>query len=524
MAETGNPLAAAALLVDIQQGCIARMQPEDAKAYLEAVAETVTDLRARGIPLIWTVISNKHKFHAPVPSNLEPRVRHINSLTAMRFFRGPDPDNYHLFHDFITQHGPRTDEAVLEKKDIPTFVADKNGRDAAADHLRALGARTLMVMGAMSTYCVLEAAAGAALQNFNVFMCNDRVVSWADDAETQAVWDKRDAWHRGQITRAAKLLMSDSTRRFLDNDILALQGMSVFDYETAVEIVSHPSLLSAVLAAKPRKIPFPSYEKHGVTVTYRAGGFIELRDQDRPAGIVGTTQLNRNPLMLTRLASASAALLDVAQAPVSVLFGACSVGHEPWSFAKALHDQGMLEKNINVYGLDVSAAFIACARGEVLPVQAAEKTDASWNAHLIMEGQAGTLRVSPTLTGAVVFHDAEDIRDHEGVYDAVVLSNALYHMPFAVFGQVLEKAAGMTRALIVLDDASYRSVAADKAAALLLDDAGFYNLNAIVAGRGDISASAYVNETGEAVFLCRGGVALPLAEKCRRAPGWRPAP
>lgn len=244
-----------ALIIDVQLGCIAYMDEEDAKAYLDKLTESVESMRAKNIPVTWVTMSKGNQLHEPDKTAIGHRPE--SELEGMDFF-GVRPDmkgkNEEIFRNFIRDHGPRKNEAVYCKFFKGAFVdpdeyeskpglqeslrEDYGGGDFTlpkagdfqgtklVDYMRAEGVKNPLVMGAVSSHCVCETATGAVLKGFQPTICNDLVVGWQGDEleegykHSRMVWREPDAsavamndWHTSRMNGKIDSIVRDSQRR-----------------------------------------------------------------------------------------------------------------------------------------------------------------------------------------------------------------------------------------------------------------------------------------------------------------------
>jgi nicotinamidase-related amidase len=224
-----------ALVVDVQS--VARMDGADAKAYLAVLGERLALLRAERVPVIWTVIGEANRMHAPrvLDEDEKPQARPVDSLIGMGFYGAkPEYKGHKLFRQFLKDYGPRDNEAVYTKyfKNAlaePEDAAGKPGykaileaesgkafsqipaeafesRPTLTEYLQADEAQTVLVMGAVSSHCVAETAVGAAAKGFDAAVYADLVLSWTDEDESKVDPNSSTlAWRKSGLDEAASV-------------------------------------------------------------------------------------------------------------------------------------------------------------------------------------------------------------------------------------------------------------------------------------------------------------------------------
>lgn len=257
-AASSNPMA---LVIDVQD--FARMDAADARNFAEHLASNLTALRESGVPVTWVTMRKGSQLYEPTPSasDSSPQVRNTDQLREMGF-HGIDADheNSEIFRDFITNFGPRTDEAVSVKSVKSALVerADAAGRP---DYQNALATecgepldtyftdgKTLaeymgdvdntILMGAVSSHCISETAVSAAIKGRNPVIVTDAVLSWqGDDAlvdprSSVQLWRGTggdsanfDAFHQGKINAAISSIASDDRRGFTSAQVAAISNI-----------------------------------------------------------------------------------------------------------------------------------------------------------------------------------------------------------------------------------------------------------------------------------------------------------
>ncbi|MCB9991362.1 MAG: hypothetical protein H6867_08265 [Rhodospirillales bacterium] len=184
------------------------MDRDDAKAYLDKLADTVQTMRDQNIPITWVAMSDKNKLH-PAEDSAPSRTLSISELEERGYF-GPYPENGpndDLFHEFLEQHGPRTDDAIYLKffksalmtpedyADNPAleqivradyrtdieFDLPKPGSfegPSMAEYMQQKGLDKPIIMGAVSTNCDLCTALSSVAKGMQPTILTDMVLSW----------------------------------------------------------------------------------------------------------------------------------------------------------------------------------------------------------------------------------------------------------------------------------------------------------------------------------------------------------
>jgi chemotaxis methyl-accepting protein methylase len=141
----------------------------------------------------------------------------------------------------------------------------------------------------------------------------------------------------------------------------------------------------------------------------------------RSGNLRGATEFFRNrPLVHT--------LLDLlsGQPNIKVLFHACSIGAEPYSFAAMCQLRGI--KNVGIHATDISPEFLEFARKAQYPATAAD--DMSAEEKTCFDISAGQLCPVVSIRDAVSFLPACSFVDSifPEPYDVVFVSNALTYV------------------------------------------------------------------------------------------------
>ena len=202
------------VVVDLQWGTIAQgvrkggapygLDPTAQKAYLEKVAKHIEASRAQGIPTVWVSVNNRIKFHDTESSS--SLVRSEAQFKEMGFYGGPErltqeqKAAFDYYKDWLKKHGPRSNEAVYEKKSFGAFT---DGPDLL-NHINKKENKwtKINLIGGNDDVCVLATAIGAALNGIKVRIMADLV-----KGDTNPLLDKGDQHHVDKLKRAADNLL-----------------------------------------------------------------------------------------------------------------------------------------------------------------------------------------------------------------------------------------------------------------------------------------------------------------------------
>lgn len=169
-----------ALIIDVQLGTISKMEPDDARAYLQYLGKSIDRLRAKYVGLTWVTVGDQDQVFQPEAH----AGRMGKSMLVERGFldsRGRPTqanENYGLFIDFLSRHGPHRNDLVCAKTTMDSF-----GTKVLADQLKFQGTQNLAVLGAVSSRCVLESAIGAAHHLLKPTILTDEVLSWTGEEQ-----------------------------------------------------------------------------------------------------------------------------------------------------------------------------------------------------------------------------------------------------------------------------------------------------------------------------------------------------
>ena len=233
------------------------------------------------------------------------------------------------------------------------------------------------------------------------------------------------------------------------------------------------------------RIDFPAYNTHGVDVFGRPHcPLIDIYESGAHAHIRGTTTLNRDPLLLQRLSCVTHALKAIRfrdnpldKSPLKQLFAACSVGLDAQSQALTYELKGLKSgQDVEIHGVDISARYTACAREGYFPIEATDNTPDEWLERIVVDGKhTNGLRFEDM---GITFHDAQDVRAHEGDYDITVITNVLYHMDKDTAIETMTHLTRQTSSIIATDPASVDTHCDDLMPILYRN--GFINLTSLL--------------------------------------------
>jgi nicotinamidase-related amidase len=250
-----------ALVIDIQS--VARMEPADARHYLDYLAGTLERLRQDDIPVTWVTIGPQARLCEPEGA---AGTRDLAQLVDMGFY-GLEDDNAQgaILTDFLSKYGPRRNEAVFCKSFKsaliePADVAGKPDYRAALsleagcsfddalppgrnlpDYLRDQKVGRTLIMGGMSSHCVAETAVSAALKGFAPVVLTDNVLSWqgteerVDPKTSTQVWRGNapagvswNRFHQDKVQMRIDAIAADPARAFSgpEKQRIALIGMA----------------------------------------------------------------------------------------------------------------------------------------------------------------------------------------------------------------------------------------------------------------------------------------------------------
>ncbi|PZQ45652.1 MAG: hypothetical protein DI551_06810 [Micavibrio aeruginosavorus] len=248
----------AALIVDVQLGCIRHMAPEDAANYLSSLGEQIKDMRHRQIPIAWATVDHHNNTEFHPPSGNTSAKRAPEEFKAMGFYAvAPDakPEeipNKEIFDRFINAYGPRQNEGVLTKPAFNAFATSEKDRVDAGipveamprinaahknfgEHMKDMNADNIATFGAVGSVCCLESAIGGRQNGFNTSLMLDGVVCWRGEGQkSQLVWrdgfenaEDADLWHRSEIRAATQ----KPERGFSESDIASAGEIRLTTYQ-----------------------------------------------------------------------------------------------------------------------------------------------------------------------------------------------------------------------------------------------------------------------------------------------------
>tara|TARA_R110002126_G_scaffold13118_2_gene56388 strand:- start:80193 stop:81227 length:1035 start_codon:yes stop_codon:yes gene_type:complete len=206
------------------------MTRQDAIDYSEALGQTINDLRAQNIPIIWACINSKVGNKAFIPEgNAGDEKRSIAQLKQDGIMKDEESyDHYEVLESFMAKYGPQANEAMFRKafmsaltepsdiehdfrqehqeellkqagvlvdneslgevseyfRKIPRSEADAeflklfNNDKTLPEYLRDNNVKNTLIMGRVAYYCNLETAISAEEKGFNPSIVGDRCLSW----------------------------------------------------------------------------------------------------------------------------------------------------------------------------------------------------------------------------------------------------------------------------------------------------------------------------------------------------------
>jgi len=264
-----------ALVIDIQD--FARMDAADAQNYADKLAESLSSLRDRNIPVTWVTMRKDAQLYEPLDTDQDvlPQLRDVDTLQKMGF-HGIDPEheNHGIFRAFLQEHGPRTNEAVsvksvksalvehtdaLGKPEYEKTLEDEckeplseyfgSQEKTLAEYMKEQGIQNTVLMGAVSSHCVSETAVSAAIKGFNPQIVTDLVLSWHGDQDELGetpllLWHGTandgvafDAYHQENInTKLSKIASED--RGFTPDNRAAISNI---EFTTSAALLQKPT-------------------------------------------------------------------------------------------------------------------------------------------------------------------------------------------------------------------------------------------------------------------------------------------
>jgi len=212
----------AALMIDVQLGCIALMEREDAKAYLDHLGKTLSDMRGSSIPVHWVTLSTRNQLYEAQSNSTD--VLSLTHLDAMDFYQGDkngpqaeDIKNFDIFNDFmfgnkekgIPASGPRMNEAIFCKDAFGTFNTshDESGNPGTMTEFLSTrkekhGESHLLLMGTTTQVCCLKTATGAKEKGFDATALTDCVAGWTGNDYKSLTWREGGVtpdWHKNEM-------------------------------------------------------------------------------------------------------------------------------------------------------------------------------------------------------------------------------------------------------------------------------------------------------------------------------------
>lgn len=218
----------AALMVDIQLGTIAKMNPSDAESYLDYLSDALSDLRNRHVPVVFVTVSDRDQIYSPFES-ADGQALSRQTLDSLYFYHsGQNPvngsiNNFDLFNAFMSKHGPRKNEAVFCKTTFGAF--EMPNIEGSLEHYLKHPERQindLLVMGTTTQVCCLKTAIGAASKGFLTTLVSDGVVGWTHQEYDRKqgdhlLWGDDGNWHKTQIFDAINRPPTTNGHQLYDN-------------------------------------------------------------------------------------------------------------------------------------------------------------------------------------------------------------------------------------------------------------------------------------------------------------------
>jgi len=275
-----------AFIIDIQN--VSRMDTEDAKNYLDKLAENIELLRASNVPVTWVTMGKRSHLYEP-QTDSAPGARKISDLVAMGF-DGAEPGHkgHELFTKFLEEHGPRTNEAVYSKFYKSAFIDPEDHanrpeleevlRDDYPDgtqlplpgefegvtltqYAKAHGVTKPLILGAVSMHCVPETAAWAALKGMEPTIAVDGVLSWAGKENevnpgiTRLVWrdgqSSPETFHFEKIAARLGEIIADDRRGLSDSAKNAIRNTGFSTVQKFIDSLSGPSSVPEIIHVCP---------------------------------------------------------------------------------------------------------------------------------------------------------------------------------------------------------------------------------------------------------------------------------
>lgn len=289
----------AALIVDLAS--FEGMSREDAIAYAVHMGQTVTNLRAQNIPVMWCTIGpggNK----LVIPEDPEDRQPYdFNFLVGEMAFdkMHGQGENSGIHHRFLEEFGPRRNEVVYRKISKDTLLDPNDLAEKSEDYTRTLlenevgllvaagvspheileqqfndpplskfsqerGINQLLIMGGMSNHCICETAIGAARKGINAIIAVDSILSWDRPITTREeresagiVWETEifPGYHKDMVETALAEMSSDPARDYLAADLQQIEQIKLSTAENFIAEAqsSIPTFSTSVVPANSLK-------------------------------------------------------------------------------------------------------------------------------------------------------------------------------------------------------------------------------------------------------------------------------
>ena len=138
---------------------------------VEPIGALVTELRARGVPVVWTMSTNAdpsqhrlrpHRFRQEAPGGRPP-----DQFT-------PGSWGWQIVDELV----PLEDEVVVQKPRYDAFL-----RTTLEDDLRERGVDTVVITGVITNCCVDTTARSAFMRGFDVLVLDDCVATFAEERD-----------------------------------------------------------------------------------------------------------------------------------------------------------------------------------------------------------------------------------------------------------------------------------------------------------------------------------------------------
>lgn len=164
----------------------------------------------------------------------------------------------------------------------------------------------------------------------------------------------------------------------------------------------------------------------------------------------GATSFFRNRPFLETVC---AQLKTIEKPQINVLFHACSVGAEPYSFVAAAAMSGLFGhfEQINIIATDIEADFIAQAKAALYPASVVQGLTPAEQA-FFAPADGGNVTIHPLLKEAVQFIAPASFVDFstDVAFDAVFVMNAMTYVTPAQQSEAIRKIAGYNSRFLML--------------------------------------------------------------------------